>query len=206
MHGETLKYVQYKILLLRLLARESVLVMKLHVFMLNGRWLKGCEVEWIQPVTPDVLKDARVRIVWQMLDADGSGSATPSARSSERPSCRAASSSSVAGHSCTSPQAFYVISGSWFYSGPSRNCQDSRPINQSFDAAWYLTNVVTRTQFCWGNLRGKRPLGRPRQRWENNIKMCLQEVGCGGMNQIKLAQDRDRWQAVVNAVMNCRVS
>ena len=47
--------------------------------------------------------------------------------------------------------------------------------------------------------------GRPRHRWEDNIKKDLQEVGCGGMNWIGLAQDRHRWQALVNAVMNLRV-
>jgi len=52
---------------------------------------------------------------------------------------------------------------------------------------------------------GKRPLGRPRRRWEDNIKMDLQEVGCGGLDWIGLAQDRDRWRALVNAVMNFRV-
>ena len=52
---------------------------------------------------------------------------------------------------------------------------------------------------------GKRPLGRPRRRWEENIKMALQEVGCRGMKWIELAQDRDRWRALVNAVMNLRV-
>jgi hypothetical protein len=52
---------------------------------------------------------------------------------------------------------------------------------------------------------GKRPLGRPRRRWEDNINMDLQEVGCGGMEWIELAQDRDRWRALVNAVMNLRV-
>ena len=53
-----------------------------------------------------------------------------------------------------------------------------------------------------GKHAGKRPLGRPRHRWEDNIKMDLQEVRCRGMGWIKLAQDRDRWWALVNAVMN----
>jgi len=56
-----------------------------------------------------------------------------------------------------------------------------------------------------GKLEAKRPLGRTRHRWENNIKMDLQEVGCGGMDWIELAQDRERWRALVNAVMNLRV-
>ena len=56
-----------------------------------------------------------------------------------------------------------------------------------------------------GKPEGKRPLGRPRSRWEDNIKMDLQEVGCWGMEWIDLAQDRDRWWALVNAVMNLRV-
>jgi hypothetical protein len=51
---------------------------------------------------------------------------------------------------------------------------------------------------------GKRPLGRPRCRWEVNIRMDLQEVEFGGMDWLGLAQDRDRWRAIVNAVMNLR--
>ena len=56
-----------------------------------------------------------------------------------------------------------------------------------------------------GKPEGKRPLGRPRRRWEDNIKMDLQEVVCGGMDWIELAQDRNRWLALVNAVMNLQV-
>ena len=59
------------------------------------------------------------------------------------------------------------------------------------------------TGFWVGKLEGKGPLGRPRRRWEDNIKMDLEEVGFGGMDWIELAQDRDRW-ALVNAVMNLR--
>ena len=56
-----------------------------------------------------------------------------------------------------------------------------------------------------GKPEGKRLLGRPSSRWEDNIKMDLQKVGCGGVSRIDLAQDRDRWQLLVNAVMNFRV-
>ena len=56
-----------------------------------------------------------------------------------------------------------------------------------------------------GKLEGKGPLGRPRRRWGDNIKMALQEVGCEGTDWIHLAQDRDRWRALVNEVMNLRV-
>jgi len=51
----------------------------------------------------------------------------------------------------------------------------------------------------------KRPLGKHRHRWEDNIKMYLQEVGFGGMDRIDVAQDRDRWRALVNVVINFRV-
>ena len=68
---------------------------------------------------------------------------------------------------------------------------------------------------CMGERRGvyrvlvgkpeeQRPLGRPRRVWEDNIKMDLQEVGCGGVDWIELAHDRDRWRACVNAIMNLR--
>jgi hypothetical protein len=55
-----------------------------------------------------------------------------------------------------------------------------------------------------GKTEGKRPLGRPRRRWEDGIRMDLRETGWGG-DWIRLAQDRDRWRAVVSAVMNLRV-
>jgi hypothetical protein len=56
-----------------------------------------------------------------------------------------------------------------------------------------------------GKREGKRPLGRPRRRWEDNIKMVLQEVRCWGMDWIELAQSRDGWWALVYAVMNLQV-
>jgi hypothetical protein len=59
--------------------------------------------------------------------------------------------------------------------------------------------------FWWGTPEGKRPLGRPRRRWEDNVSMDLQEVGSGCENWIGLAQDRDRWRALVSAVRNLRV-
>jgi hypothetical protein len=55
-----------------------------------------------------------------------------------------------------------------------------------------------------GKPEGKRPLGRPRRRWKDVIKMDLREIGLGSVEWIHLAQDRDRWRAVVNAVMNPR--
>jgi hypothetical protein len=56
-----------------------------------------------------------------------------------------------------------------------------------------------------GKPEGKRPLGRPRRGWEDGIRMDLREIGWGSVDSIQLAQDRDRWRAVVNTVMNPRV-
>jgi hypothetical protein len=56
-----------------------------------------------------------------------------------------------------------------------------------------------------GKPEGKRPLGRPKRRWDDNIKMDLQEVGCGIVDWIELDQNRERWWALVTAVMNLRV-
>ena len=66
-------------------------------------------------------------------------------------------------------------------------------------AASYLMRI------CVFIPEGKRPLGRPRRRWEDNIRMDIQEVGLGYENWIGLAQDRDRWRALVSAVRNLRV-
>ena len=74
--------------------------------------------------------------------------------------------------------------------------------------AWHVTRMGEGRgvyRVLVGKPEGKRPLGRPRRRWEDNIKMDLQEVRCGGMELIELAQDRDRWRALMNAVMSLRV-
>jgi len=65
------------------------------------------------------------------------------------------------------------------------------------------TEVYTR--FWWGNLRERGHLEDPNRGWKDNIKMELQEVGCVGMDWIDVAQDRERWQALVNAVKNFQV-
>jgi hypothetical protein len=56
-----------------------------------------------------------------------------------------------------------------------------------------------------GKCEGRRPLARPRHRWEDNIKMDVQEMGCGGMDWFEHAYDRGRWQALVNAAMNVQI-
>ena len=73
--------------------------------------------------------------------------------------------------------------------------------------ARHVARMVIRVVYgvVMGKFEGKRPLGIPGRRWEDNIKMDLQEVGWGGMDWIDLAQDRDSWRAVVNEVMNLRV-
>jgi hypothetical protein len=63
-------------------------------------------------------------------------------------------------------------------------------------------NVYT---ILMGKPEGKRSLGRPRRRWENGIRMYFMEIGWGSVDLIQLAQDRDRWRALVNTVMNLRV-
>jgi hypothetical protein len=69
----------------------------------------------------------------------------------------------------------------------------------------YVSGGEKCVQGFGGKPRGKRPLERHRRRWEDNIKADLQELGCGGMDWIELAQDRDMWRALVNAVMNLQV-
>jgi len=71
--------------------------------------------------------------------------------------------------------------------------------------AWHVASMEERRSIyrgLVGILEGKRPLGRPRWGWECNTKIDLQKVGCGGMDWIKLAQDRERWRTLVIAVMN----
>ena len=71
--------------------------------------------------------------------------------------------------------------------------------------AGHVARMVEERAVCRvlvGKPEGKRPLGRPRRRWVDNIRMDLQEVGCGQLDWIGLAQDRDRWRTLVSAVMN----
>jgi hypothetical protein len=68
-----------------------------------------------------------------------------------------------------------------------------------------LFGLSTAYRILVGKPEGKRPLGRPRRRWVDNIKMGLREIGWDGRDWIELAQDKDQWRALVNTVMNLRV-
>jgi hypothetical protein len=84
---------------------------------------------------------------------------------------------------------------SFIYPGPST-------LRLSFSSSFkecIVDNILV------GKPEGRRPLGRPRHRWEDNIKMDLREIGFGNVDWIHLAQDRDRWRALVNTVMNLQV-
>ena len=70
---------------------------------------------------------------------------------------------------------------------------------------WHIWGRRGAYRVLVGKPEGKKPLGRPRRRWVDNIRMDLQEVGYGYMDWIRLAQDRDRWRRLVSAVMNLRV-
>jgi hypothetical protein len=118
-----------------------------------------------------------------------------------------------------------LLNGSWRICGPKRDevTRDWRKLhNEELNDLYCSPNIVPVIKFRrmrWAghvarmgerrcvhgvlvrNLEGKRPLGRPRRRWEDNIKIDLQLVGCGGMYWIKLAQVRDRWRVPVNAVL-----
>jgi hypothetical protein len=78
-------------------------------------------------------------------------------------------------------------------------------ITQRFQTIIFHKLGVLCSKVLVGKPEGKRPLGRPRRRWEDNIKMDLQEVGRGFGDWMELAQDRDRWRAIVSTVMNFRV-
>jgi hypothetical protein len=70
---------------------------------------------------------------------------------------------------------------------------------------WHAWETREKYKVLVGKREGKRPLGRPRRRWEDGIRMDLREIGLGCVDCIRLSQDRDRWRAVVDAVMSLRV-
>jgi hypothetical protein len=109
----------------------------------------------------------------------------------------------------------YEVTGEWrklhngelhdLYSSPSIvRMMNSRRMRWAGHVAW-MGEERGVYRVLVGKPEGKRPLGRPRHRWEDYIKMDLQEVGCGDMDWIGLTEDRDRWLALVNAVMSLRV-
>jgi hypothetical protein len=77
--------------------------------------------------------------------------------------------------------------------------------NLNYDKWFHFGETRNSYRILVGKPQGKRPLGRPRRRWVDNIKVDLREIGWDGMNWIKLTQDRDQWRALVNTVMNLRV-
>jgi hypothetical protein len=79
---------------------------------------------------------------------------------------------------------------------------DDHPLSGVRDC---LFNIFAVYKVLVGKSEGKRPLDRPRRRWEDGIRMDRRETGLGGVDWIRLAQDRDRWRAVMSAVMNLRV-
>jgi hypothetical protein len=84
-------------------------------------------------------------------------------------------------------------------------------LNSEPDNLIRLTSIFLRqnkifvTEYSSLMPEGRRPLGRPRRRWVDNIKIDLREIGCDGVDWVDLAQDRDQWRALVNTVMNLRV-
>jgi hypothetical protein len=91
-----------------------------------------------------------------------------------------------------------------------RSSSNIVPVSKSRSMRWEghvarMREVICAYRILVGRPEGRRPLGRSRRRWQDNIKMNFQEVGWGSMDWIELAQDRDRWRALVNAVMNLRV-
>jgi len=88
-----------------------------------------------------------------------------------------------------------------------RNCCVYMRVIKSRKMRWagHVARMGEMYRVLVGKPEGRRPLGRPRPRWVHNSRMDLQEVGCGYMGWIGLAQDRDRWRTLVSAVMNLRV-
>jgi hypothetical protein len=84
-------------------------------------------------------------------------------------------------------------------------CEDWIGLAEDRDRWRALASAVRNLRVLVGKPEGKRSLGRPRRRWEDNVRMDLQEVGCGCEDWIGLALDRDRWRALLSAVMNLRV-
>jgi hypothetical protein len=78
-------------------------------------------------------------------------------------------------------------------------------LSYTYIARVVLNNIERCIQGLVGKPEGRRPLGRPRRRWEDNIKIDLREVGCGGADWVDLAEDMDRWRALLYTVMNLRV-